>query len=99
MHNKKLEAARKTLAKTVEMEEKKERSMRRTHSSSERGGAYEARVNLEMDIDEPDAQVQEADAALPRARIESAAKRRKTNRGECDALARAYAELDQATEA
>ena len=52
--------------------------------------------SLEMDIDEPDAHVQEAAATLARARIQSAGKRRKTNSSECDASARPQAELDKA---
>ena len=73
--------------------------MRRTHCCPERSGDHETLATptaQEMDMDETDAQVQEADAALARTREESAAKRRKTNPGECDAPARAEAELDKA---
>ena len=38
-----------------------------------------------VDLDETDAQVREAEAALAGATEESAAKRRKTNTNECDA--------------
>ena len=50
----------------------------------------------EMDLDETDVQVREAEAVLARTNEESAAKRRKTNIGECDAPAGAQAELDKA---
>ena len=48
-----------------------------------------------MDIDQPDVLVQESEA---RARVELAAKRRKTNSRECDASARAQAEVDKASD-
>ena len=47
-------------------------------------------------LDETEAQVQEAEAAMARAKEEPAAKRRKTNTSECHESARAQAELDKA---
>ena len=79
---------------------KKESGVRRTHSTQ--NGVVATRLATptaqEMDIDESDAQMQEAGAALARARVESGAKRRKTNSGECNASAGAQAELDKAVD-
>ena len=85
-------------AKPVELEEKRKEAC--AELSRAQHGVVATRLasptDQEMDIDEPDAEVQEADAALARARIESGAKRRKTNSSECDASARAQDDLDKA---
>ena len=103
-HNKKLEAARKTLedlqSKTTELEE------RRMEAYAEliraQNGVVATRLAMstaqDMGLDETDAQVRQAEAALTRAKEESAATPSKTNANECDASARAQAELDKAVD-
>ena len=90
-HHKKLEAARKNLeelqSKTTELEEtRKEAYAELTRAQN---GVVATRLSMLLargvDLDETDAQVREAEAALARATEASAAKRRKTNTNECDA--------------
>ena len=73
-HHKKLEAARKNLEELQSSSPK--------WSLATRPSMPPARG---VDLDETDAQVREAEAALARATEESASKRRKTNTNECDA--------------
>ena len=98
-HNKKLEAAKNNPGGPPSHNggagEKRERCARRTQSSPGWSCGHETRDTNRpgKDIDESDAQVQEAEAALARARVESAAKRRKTYGSECNASTRAQSEL------
>ena len=101
-HNKKLEAARKTLedlqSKTTELEERRMEAY--AELTRAQNGVVDTRLAMptaqDMGLDETDAQVREAEAALTRAKEESAAKQSKTNANECDASARAQAKLDKA---
>ena len=76
----------------MELKEKRKAACAQTHSSTKQGSGQTS--VQELDFTKRDAQVQEDETALARARVESAA-RRKTIRSEGDASAAAQADLNK----